>query len=97
MTLGSQSKLQSCTCPDRRIRKRNCKHIHMVWRSIGIEEDSYEQWRGAVDAAVSASALDVAEEDSEEDGASEEESEGEPAPTKAAAGEWQCSPRRRWC
>ena len=44
--------LQKCTCIDHRVRKRNCKHVQLIWRTLGIDEDRRQEWRGALDRSI---------------------------------------------
>lgn len=43
---------RQCTCPDFRIRKRDCKHIGKLLGSIGAESDP-SQWRSCLNAKLS--------------------------------------------
>ncbi|CAG9463679.1 unnamed protein product [Pedinophyceae sp. YPF-701] len=44
---------RKCECMDHRIRKRDCKHIHLTLRTLGLTpETDFADWRGAVDKFI---------------------------------------------
>lgn len=50
-TLVFTDKGRKCNCPDCRIRKRDCKHIRLVLKSIGAEKIP-DEWRAALQRYV---------------------------------------------
>ena len=77
VTLQSDQELQGCQCVDHRVRKRNCKHIHMIWKSLGLGPEQWREWREGVDRAVGVAALAMPEGGSGEEGEGEGEGEEE--------------------
>uniref|UniRef100_A0A7S3XFL1 SWIM-type domain-containing protein n=1 Tax=Picocystis salinarum TaxID=88271 RepID=A0A7S3XFL1_9CHLO len=43
----SDHKRRRCTCPDHRFRHRDCKHILLAMKVLGIEGKKEKQWRAA--------------------------------------------------
>ncbi|KAI3438626.1 hypothetical protein D9Q98_001048 [Chlorella vulgaris] len=43
----------TCTCPDYRFRRHDCKHISLCLQQLGVFETPHREWKAAVEARMS--------------------------------------------